>query len=217
MLCQAEPVSSQLSGHLLPSQILFISIQKKNLLRSSHCSGRQLAFGSVFTQQNTDQKCQIRLVLSVFFLPSFSCPLSPFFSPAYRVSHLQLGSFGNLPVPSPPPRFNFNQHSCSAQLWIQILAPCALAWTTQGWVIALRMLFCFQFSSSENSQFWPNPWDREVGWSLAVPSVVWGPAASASHGSSLGMQDLSPDSTPAQTESAYLHCNKIPKVVLSVH
>lgn len=107
----------------------------------------------------------------------------------------------------------FYYFSYSAQFLTQILAPHLFAWTTQRWVIALWLLFCFQFSSSKNSQFWSNPWDREPAWSL----VVWGPAALTSLGRFLGMQNLRPHCRPTESESVYLHFKKIPMVILYVH
>lgn len=59
---------------------------------------------------------------------------------------------------------------------------------------------------------------RQGGWlEPCHASVVWGPAASASPGSLLGMQNLSAHSRPADWASAYLHFSKAPKGVLSLH
>lgn len=116
----------------------------------------------------------------VFILPLILliCSSDPFFFHAYWASHLQSGSrlLRNHPVPFSSITFQFNQSSYSSQHLTQVLPPRLLAWTAQGWVIALWLLFCLQFSSSESSQFCSNPWDRETGWGPAMPTAAWGPA-----------------------------------------
>lgn len=39
----------------------------------------------------------------------------------------------------------------------------------QAWLITFWLLFSFQFSSSENSQFLSNSWVTEAGWTLSMP------------------------------------------------
>lgn len=130
MLCQAEPVSSQLSHNLAPSQVLLISMKTKIAKEHSKAGIWQCVHPMKHRPDYIGLVCVLPLII-------LSCSSDPFFSSAYYVSHFQWGSFWNPPIPSPPPRFNFKQNSCYAQHLIQILAPCL------GWVIALWMSFCF--------------------------------------------------------------------------
>lgn len=129
-------------------------------------------------QWNTDQKKHAYTgLVSILPLILLICSSDPFFFMPTGPPHLQSGSrlLRNHPVPFSSITFQFNQSSYSSQHLTQVLSARLLAWTAQGWVIALWLLFCFQFSSSESSQFCSNPWDREAGWGPAMPTAAWGP------------------------------------------
>lgn len=131
------------------------------LLRSTE----KLDFGGVFSQWNTDQKSMLILSLvSILPLILLICSSDPFFFHAYWASHLQSGSrlLRNHPVPFSSITFQFNLGSYSSQHLTQVLSARLLAWTAQGWVIALWLLFCFQFSVQRVHNSAPIP--ETGGW-----------------------------------------------------
>lgn len=130
MLCQAEPVFSQLSHNLPPPEVLLISMKTKIAKEHSKTGIWRCVHPIKHRPDYIGLVCVLPLI-------SLSCSSNLFLSSGYYVLHLQWCSFWNPPIPSPPPLFNFKQNSYYVQHLIQILAPCL------GWVIALWMSFYF--------------------------------------------------------------------------